>query len=180
MPLSSRTPSLRVESGDATVKAATFSGALLLAAATDPFDLIRNAVAEAAQLSGGARARWDKDLPDFIDSFGWCTWDAFYSSVSAPGVIQGLETLQESGRRGSGAVPLPFQQSAWTRRAESPVTSSALNVVSSPTGVHPKFLVIDDGWQQVAPDPQFRTEFPQPTVGQSLHPLPSPAITTAR
>lgn len=29
-------------------------------------------------------------LPSFIDWFGWCTWDAFYTDVTAEGVDDGL------------------------------------------------------------------------------------------
>ena len=35
--------------------------------------------------AGGAKARTAKQLPDFVKAFGWCTWDAFYSRVSAEG-----------------------------------------------------------------------------------------------
>jgi hypothetical protein len=31
-----------------------------------------------------------KQRPDFVDAFGWCTWDAFYSKVSAKGLLLGL------------------------------------------------------------------------------------------
>ena len=30
-------------------------------------------------------------LPSFLDWFGWCTWDAFYTEVTAEGVDQGLK-----------------------------------------------------------------------------------------
>ena len=30
-------------------------------------------------------------LPSFIDWFGWCTWDAFYTDVTAEGVEEGLK-----------------------------------------------------------------------------------------
>jgi raffinose synthase len=30
-------------------------------------------------------------LPSFLDWFGWCTWDAFYTDVTADGVKQGLQ-----------------------------------------------------------------------------------------
>jgi raffinose synthase len=30
-------------------------------------------------------------LPSFLDWFGWCTWDAFYTDVTAEGVKEGLE-----------------------------------------------------------------------------------------
>jgi raffinose synthase len=51
-------------------------------------------------------------LPSFVDWFGWCTWDAFYTDVTADGVKQGLRSLEEGG-------------------------------------APPRFLIIDDGWQQI-------------------------------
>lgn len=30
-------------------------------------------------------------LPSFLDWFGWCTWDAFYTDVTAEGVVEGLK-----------------------------------------------------------------------------------------
>ncbi len=38
--------------------------------------------------AGNAKARVAKQLPDFVDVFGWCTWDAFYSRVSAEGELR--------------------------------------------------------------------------------------------
>src|SRR5262249_19877286 len=45
--------------------------------------------------TGGLRTQ--KSLPDFVDWFGWCTWDAFYQEVSHDKVRQGLESLAEGG-----------------------------------------------------------------------------------
>ncbi|KAL0428557.1 UNVERIFIED_CONTAM: putative galactinol--sucrose galactosyltransferase 2 [Sesamum latifolium] len=56
--------------------------------------------------------REKKKLPSFIDWFGWCTWDAFYTDVTAEGVEEGLKSLSEGG-------------------------------------TPPRFLIIDDGWQQI-------------------------------
>ncbi|GAU50017.1 hypothetical protein TSUD_331700 [Trifolium subterraneum] len=56
--------------------------------------------------------REKKRLPSFLDWFGWCTWDAFYTDVTAEGVEQGLKSLSEGG-------------------------------------TPPRFLIIDDGWQQI-------------------------------
>uniref|UniRef100_A0A0E0GVD9 galactinol--sucrose galactosyltransferase n=1 Tax=Oryza nivara TaxID=4536 RepID=A0A0E0GVD9_ORYNI len=56
--------------------------------------------------------REKKKLPSFLDWFGWCTWDAFYTDVTADGVKQGLQSLAEGG-------------------------------------TPPRFLIIDDGWQQI-------------------------------
>ena len=37
--------------------------------------------------AGSAKPRAAKVLPEFVDVFGWCTWDAFYSRVSAEGPL---------------------------------------------------------------------------------------------
>ena len=38
-------------------------------------------------------------LPSFVDWFGWCTWDAFYTDVTAEGVKQGLKRLVKKRAR---------------------------------------------------------------------------------
>ena len=76
---------LRMESGDPTVLGSKWENSLYVAAGPDPFILVEKAVAAAAQLSGGAQQRQDKQQPDSLDWFGWCTWDAYYSKVSARG-----------------------------------------------------------------------------------------------
>ncbi|KAH9678949.1 putative galactinol--sucrose galactosyltransferase 2 [Citrus sinensis] len=58
-----------------------------------------------------------RSLPSFLDWFGWCTWDAFYTDVTAEGVDEGLKSLS------AGGTP-------------------------------PKFLIIDDGWQQIENKPK--------------------------
>lgn len=72
-------------------------GVLLLLAGTDPFYLVDAGVAAAAALSGGAKPRAHKRLPPSLDAFGWCTWDAFYSTVSARGLQEGLASLHSGG-----------------------------------------------------------------------------------
>jgi hypothetical protein len=79
------------------------------------------AITKAASLSGGARPLSEKKLPPAINVFGFCTWDAFYSSVSASGVIAGVQSLA------SGGAP-------------------------------PKWVVIDDGWQQTDLDVRFKRD----------------------
>lgn len=74
-----------MESGDPTVLGSRWDNSLYIAAGKDPFILIEKAVAAAAQLSGGAQQRQDKRQPDSLNWFGWCTWDAYYSKVSARG-----------------------------------------------------------------------------------------------
>lgn len=65
----------------------------------DPYELLaRGAAAVARYLAPlGCRLRKDKPLPDFMDLFGWCTWDAFYADVSPAGIRQGLQSLTNAG-----------------------------------------------------------------------------------
>ena len=81
------------------MKSEVWSSALYVAAGTDPFLLIERGVAAAARLSGGAQPLAKKKLPPSLDVFGWCTWDAFYSTVSAKGIQEGLSSLTKGGIR---------------------------------------------------------------------------------
>eukprot|EP00798_Chlamydomonas_sp_ICE-L_P015607 gene15607-21712_t len=73
---------LRVESGDDTVRDSAWGGVLYVAASWEPYELMERGVAYAAKLSGGAKPRVEKAIPPSLDYFGWCTWDAFYSSMT--------------------------------------------------------------------------------------------------
>ncbi|GJN15859.1 hypothetical protein PR202_gb02803 [Eleusine coracana subsp. coracana] len=36
-------------------------------------------------------------MPDMLNWFGWCTWDAFYTNVTAEGVKEGLQSFEKGG-----------------------------------------------------------------------------------
>jgi len=86
-----------MESGDEAVLGERWPHALLLACGDDPFALIEAAVPEAAKYSGTAKPLREKRLPPSIDKFAWCSWDAFYSSVSAQGLMEGVRSLSAGG-----------------------------------------------------------------------------------
>jgi raffinose synthase len=69
----------------------------MVAAGRDPYHLVDAGVAAAAAMSGGAKPRALKRMPASLDGFGWCTWDAFYSTVSARGLSEGLSSLEAGG-----------------------------------------------------------------------------------
>jgi hypothetical protein len=46
---------------------------------------VERASSAACPCAGGAKPLREKALPGLLDVFGWCTWDAFYSRVSARG-----------------------------------------------------------------------------------------------
>ena len=103
-------------SGDRAIRGSSFPSVLLVAVGTDPYALVDAAIVKAAKLSGTAKPLAQKELPASLDHFGWCSWDAFYSSVSAAGIFTGVQSLK------AGNTP-------------------------------PKFVIIDDGWQQTDLDP---------------------------
>ncbi|TVR50150.1 MAG: hypothetical protein EA425_10560 [Puniceicoccaceae bacterium] len=62
-----------------------------------PAAALQAALEAAREVLGTFRLREEKPRPAFLDWFGWCTWDAFYHSVSQAGVRQGLSTFQKGG-----------------------------------------------------------------------------------
>ncbi|CAM4077935.1 Sip1-related alpha-galactosidase [Roseateles saccharophilus] len=97
------------ETGDPDL-ACTGGAALFVAHGSDPHALVHAAAGAVAARLGG-RLRAQRELPDFVDLFGWCTWDAFYKEVSPDRVLAGLRSLTDAG-------------------------------------VPPRWLILDDGWQQ--------------------------------
>jgi raffinose synthase len=88
---------LRMESGDEAVLGQRWPSAVLVAAGDDPFALVDAAVAAAAARSGDAKPLAAKRLPPSLDVFGWCSWDAFYSAVSAQGLTDAVASLAAGG-----------------------------------------------------------------------------------
>ncbi|VAH73636.1 unnamed protein product [Triticum turgidum subsp. durum] len=101
-----------IESGDKAVQTEQGMNSVYVHAGTNPFDTITQAVKAVEKHMQTFHHREKKKVPSFVDWFGWCTWDAFYTDVTADGVKQGLRSLAEGG-------------------------------------VPPRFLIIDDGWQQI-------------------------------
>ncbi|KAF9592750.1 hypothetical protein IFM89_017320 [Coptis chinensis] len=101
-----------LESGDNAVETNQGLHLVYMHAGTNPFEVINQAVKGVEKHMKTFHHREKKKLPQFLDWFGWCTWDAFYTDVTAEGVDEGLQSLSEGG-------------------------------------TPPRFLIIDDGWQQI-------------------------------
>ncbi|KAK9268321.1 hypothetical protein L1049_000069 [Liquidambar formosana] len=86
-----------LESGDPAVEGFEGSHLVFVAAGSDPFDVITNAVKTVEKHLQTFCHREKKKMPDMLNWFGWCTWDAFYTDVTADGVRQGLESLEKGG-----------------------------------------------------------------------------------
>ncbi|XAR69455.1 Galactinol--sucrose galactosyltransferase [Bertholletia excelsa] len=101
-----------LESGDNAVETSQGLCLVYMHAGTNPFEVIYQSVKAVEKHTQTFCHLEEKKLPSFVDWFGWCTWDAFYTNVTAEGVEEGLKSLS------SGGTP-------------------------------PRFLIIDDGWQQI-------------------------------
>ncbi|RDX86750.1 putative galactinol--sucrose galactosyltransferase 2, partial [Mucuna pruriens] len=101
-----------LESGDTAVETNQGLHMVYMHAGTNPFEVVNQAVKAVEKHLKTFLHREKKRLPSFLDWFGWCTWDAFYTDVTAEGVEEGLKSLSEGG---------------------------------TPA----RFLIIDDGWQQI-------------------------------
>ncbi|KAM6579173.1 hypothetical protein CsatA_002947 [Cannabis sativa] len=86
-----------LESGDPDVQDFEGSHLVFVGAGSDPFDVITNAVKTVEKHLQTFCHRERKKMPDMLNWFGWCTWDAFYTDVTSEGLKQGLESLEKGG-----------------------------------------------------------------------------------
>ncbi|XP_020264315.1 probable galactinol--sucrose galactosyltransferase 1 isoform X2 [Asparagus officinalis] len=83
--------------GDPSVDRFEGNHLVFVAAGPNPFDVITDAVKSVERHLQTFTHREKKKMPDMLNWFGWCTWDAFYTNVTAEGVKQGLESLENGG-----------------------------------------------------------------------------------
>nr|CAD1826631.1 unnamed protein product [Ananas comosus var. bracteatus] len=86
-----------LESGDPAVESFEGTHLVFVAAGSDPFEVVTDAVKTIERHLQTFSRREKKKMPDMLNWFGWCTWDAFYTDVTAEGVKQGLESLEKGG-----------------------------------------------------------------------------------
>jgi raffinose synthase len=67
--------------------------ALFVMVGRDPYALADAGARAVMKRLGTGKLRRDKPLPDFVNYFGWCTWDSFYKEVSADKVRTGLASF---------------------------------------------------------------------------------------
>eukprot|EP00897_Mesotaenium_endlicherianum_P005867 jgi/Mesen1/5308/ME000264S04334 len=88
---------LCVESGDPDVRSKEALHSVYVHAGSNPYEVVGEAVRAVEDHLKSFVHREKKQLPGMLDYFGWCTWDAFYTDVSVPGVHQGLASLAAGG-----------------------------------------------------------------------------------
>ncbi len=87
---------LWADSGDPEIVQSSGVGAYM-AVGDDPYELQEAGAAAVMHRLRTGTLRRDKPMPDFVDLFGWNTWNAFYRDVSEEKVRQGLESFRAGG-----------------------------------------------------------------------------------
>ncbi|KAL3939229.1 MAG: hypothetical protein SGBAC_006018, partial [Bacillariaceae sp.] len=84
------------EGGEASTSPSPMQ-ALYVAVGDDPFELVQRGMQEVSDTLGTFRTLHHKQIPESVDDFGWCTWDAFYSKVNPEGILKGVSDLKKAG-----------------------------------------------------------------------------------
>ena len=97
--------------GETADPAVTGTGgvALFVSMGTDPYAMADAGASAVMKHLGTGKLRKQKPLPDFVDYFGWCTWDSFYKEVSADKVRTGLQSFAAGGI----GLPLLIVDDGW-------------------------------------------------------------------
>ncbi|XP_072971058.1 probable galactinol--sucrose galactosyltransferase 2 [Typha angustifolia] len=86
-----------LESGDPEVQTSQVLEAIFINSGNNPYELIRESIKILAKQKGTFSHVENKKIPDFLNWFGWSTWDAFYTNVNPEGIKKGLQSLAEGG-----------------------------------------------------------------------------------
>ncbi|GAU35819.1 hypothetical protein TSUD_155940 [Trifolium subterraneum] len=84
-----------MESDSTRVIESSFKTCLYIHANFDPYILMNEAIKVVRDHLGTFKLLEEKTVPDIVDKFGWCTWDAFYLKVHPQGVKEGIKGLVE-------------------------------------------------------------------------------------
>ena len=83
--------------------------ALFVSIGTDPYAMADAGASAVMKHLRTGKLRKEKPLPDFVNYFGWCTWDSFYKEVSADKVRTGLQSFATVGVK----TPLLIVDDGW-------------------------------------------------------------------
>ena len=118
-----------------------------------------------------------------MDWFGWCTWDAFYKAVNPTGIEEGLQryTANVLHFLFHTIVYVILKRVIQYRRASSllPLYSHHLPMMHflfcslREGGAPPRFLIIDDGWQETVDEFKEVDETLREQTVLVFHPLVS-------
>lgn len=85
------------ESGSTQVKASNFDAIAYVHASGNPYNLMKEAYSAVRVHLNTFKLLEEKTVPNLVNKFGWCTWDAFYLTVEPVGVWHGVNEFVEGG-----------------------------------------------------------------------------------
>lgn len=85
------------ESGSTKVKESIFNAIAYVHLCENPYNLMKEAYSALRVHLNTFKLLEEKTVPNLVDKFGWCTWDAFYLTVNPIGVWHGLEDFSNAG-----------------------------------------------------------------------------------
>lgn len=103
----------------------------IMGVGSDPYELVQSIVRVGMERIHVARPREDKAVPEWCNWLGWCTWDAFYSAVTAEKIIGALEAFQRDGL----AVPFLLIDDGWQQYQDHQLMSFAPDASKFPDGL---------------------------------------------
>ncbi|KAJ9568372.1 hypothetical protein OSB04_004338, partial [Centaurea solstitialis] len=86
-----------VDSGSGMAARSAFESCVYVHVGTDPYETVKDAVRAVRNHLGTFNLLEDKTVPNAVDTFGWCTWDAFYLKVHPEGIKEGVKGLADGG-----------------------------------------------------------------------------------
>ncbi|CAJ1946643.1 unnamed protein product [Sphenostylis stenocarpa] len=89
--------SVCVESGSSKVTGSSYESVVYVHAGDNPFTLVKEATRVVRAHLGSFNVLEEKTVPEIVNKFGWCTWDAFYLTVHPDGVRKGIKGLVDGG-----------------------------------------------------------------------------------
>ncbi|KAI3759413.1 hypothetical protein L6452_07214 [Arctium lappa] len=86
-----------MDSGSSLAVGSTFTSCVYIHVGMDPYQVVKDAIRVIKNHLGTFNLLEDKTVPDVVDTFGWCTWDAFYLKVHPQGIREGVKGLTAGG-----------------------------------------------------------------------------------
>mmetsp|Transcript_36167 Transcript_36167/g.87483 ORF Transcript_36167/g.87483 Transcript_36167/m.87483 type:complete len:925 (+) Transcript_36167:62-2836(+) len=123
------------ESGEAPASSSAMK-ALYVAVGDDPFELVQRGMQEVSDNLGTFRTLHHKKIPESVNDFGWCTWDAFYSKVNPEGILKGVSELKKAGVPprnlilDDGWQEVSPHPADWDQSADATATLEEPNIIS--------------------------------------------------
>ena len=108
--------------------------AIAAVSGSDPYALVNTLMSETGKQLKTFKLRNKKKKPDFLNCFGWCSWDAFYHEVNAEKILSALDSFKKSKLKPEFMILDDGWQSVSTEEGNR-LVSFAANRIKFPDGL---------------------------------------------